>query len=831
MRNLSVAATAVLLLTLLAPGIGRAQDAPTATPAVPRLITVTGTYQPASGQASPPSAIVTLSVYAVEIGGTPLFQETQTATLDVNGRYSVQLGAAQPDGLPVSLFAEGQERWLGVQFAGPGETEGVRRRLTSVPYALRAADADTLGGRPASAYVLAPTGSSGDAVKTASDVATTPKAADFVPGTPNTLAKYVTTVDVGNSAVVETGGRVGIGTDTPLDSLHIRFTNTNGGLTGFAVQNLGNTNTSYSGMLFYDQFGQTAQFQGFNNVTHEYRINNVASNASINFMTGSVSKFLVAPTGNIGIGTTSPSAPLEISNALSGGTSNLWVTSYTNFVGPYFMARRARGTAGTPTAALSGDGLSGLYGQGYGTTGFGQSSGITIQAAQNFSDTQRGTAITFSTTPMNSTTPATRMTLDATGLLGIGTTSTPAAGILEVSNAANGLGFGNVVASTFSANFNSSLFTGRKARGTAAAPTAVLSGDILVGFEGQGYAAGAFSGTRGGMFLQAAENWTSTAQGTRVSFNTTAAGTNTSSTKMTIDPDGNVGIGTSGPSVPLEVVRTGTDAAIVSTLYANGGGAGAFFAAQAARGTAAAPSAIQAGDLLGALGFNGYGTTDFLEGAAVGAFAAETFSGTASGSALVFAATPLGQTDVVVAMGLLPSGNLGIGTPLDANGIPTATDRLQVFGDVRVGNSGTNGCVKNFAGTQLTGTCVSDRRYKKGITPFSPALDQVAALQPVHFYWRANEFPEQHFGASQAYGLIAQDVEQVLPDLVVTQADGYKAVDYSQLPLLTIQAVKELKAENDALKKQIGQLDELKQRISDLERLVRQLQQPQVNQR
>jgi hypothetical protein len=179
----------------------------------------------------------------------------------------------------------------------------------------------------------------------------------------------------------------------------------------------------------------------------------------------------------------------------------------------------------------------------------------------------------------------------------------------------------------------------------------------------------------------------------------------------------------------------------------------------------------------------------------------------------------------------LPSGNVGIGTPADANGVPTATDRLQVFGDIRVGNSGTNGCVKNFAGTQLTGTCVSDRRYKKGITPFSPALDQVAALQPVHFYWRANEFPEQHFGASQAYGLIAQDVEQVLPDLVVTQADGYKAVDYSQLPLLTIQAVKELKAENDALKKQIGQLDELKQRISDLERLVRQLQQPQVNQR
>ena len=59
-------------------------------------------------------------------------------------------------------------------------------------------------------------------------------------------------------------------------------------LTGLAVQNLGNTATSYSGMLFYDQNGALGQFQGFNNVTHEYRINNIASSPrSINFMTGS----------------------------------------------------------------------------------------------------------------------------------------------------------------------------------------------------------------------------------------------------------------------------------------------------------------------------------------------------------------------------------------------------------------------------------------------------------------------------------------------------------------------------------------------------------------
>ena len=136
-----------------------------------------------------------------------------------------------------------------------------------------------------------------------------------------------------------------------------------------------------------------------------------------------------------------------------------------------------------------------------------------------------------------------------------------------------------------------------------------------------------------------------------------------------------------------------------------------------------------------------------------------------------------------------------------------------MFGDVRLGTTGTNGCVKNFAGTGLIGTCSSDRRLKKDITPFGRMLDKVTALQPVHYFWRTSEFPDRHFGNTQNYGLIAQDVEQVLPELVATDSDGYKAVDYSKLPLLTIQAVKDLKSENDALK----------QRVSELERLVSEL--------
>ena len=71
------------------------------------------------------------------------------------GRYNVLLGSRTADGLPDDLFTTGEPRWLGVRFDRAAETEQPRVLLASVPYALKAADAETLGGKPASAYVLA----------------------------------------------------------------------------------------------------------------------------------------------------------------------------------------------------------------------------------------------------------------------------------------------------------------------------------------------------------------------------------------------------------------------------------------------------------------------------------------------------------------------------------------------------------------------------------------------------------------------------------------------------------------------------------------------------
>ena len=131
-------------------------------------------------------------------------------------------------------------------------------------------------------------------------------------------------------------------------------------------------------------------------------------------------------------------------------------------------------------------------------------------------------------------------------------------------------------------------------------------------------------------------------------------------------------------------------------------------------------------------------------------------------------------------------------------------DRLHAAGDIRVG-TGTTGCVKDADATVLTGVCSSDLRFKKNITPFGRALEKVAALQPVNFYWRADEYADKHFGTSETFGLIAQDVEKVLPELVTADDQGYKAVRYNALPFHMLQAIKDLKAENDELKQRLEQ--------------------------
>src|SRR4029077_2507017 len=86
----------------------------------------------------------------------------------------------------------------------------------------------------------------------------------------------------------------------------------------------------------------------------------------------------------------------------------------------------------------------------------------------------------------------------------------------------------------------------------------------------------------------------------------------------------------------------------------------------------------------------------------------------------------------------------------------------------------------------------SDIRFKKDIEPLGSQLDQVAQLNPVTYHWRSEEFPERAFGHEKETGLIAQDVQKALPQLVVEDEQGYLKVRFTELNIYILQAVKEL---------------------------------------
>src|SRR6202451_963576 len=121
--------------------------------ALPRLVRFGGTVKDLNG--SPLTGVVgiTFALYSEQTGGASLWLETQNVTADSNGHYTALLGLTMPDGLPADLFTSEQAHWVGVQVSG--QAEQPRVLLVSAPYALKAGDAETIGGLPPSAFVLA----------------------------------------------------------------------------------------------------------------------------------------------------------------------------------------------------------------------------------------------------------------------------------------------------------------------------------------------------------------------------------------------------------------------------------------------------------------------------------------------------------------------------------------------------------------------------------------------------------------------------------------------------------------------------------------------------
>jgi len=86
---------------------------------------------------------------------------------------------------------------------------------------------------------------------------------------------------------------------------------------------------------------------------------------------------------------------------------------------------------------------------------------------------------------------------------------------------------------------------------------------------------------------------------------------------------------------------------------------------------------------------------------------------------------------------------------------------------------------------------LSDVRWKTQINPIKNSLDIVNQLQGVTYKWNIKTFPDKNFETGIQMGLIAQEVEKVIPYIVNTDENGYKSVEYSHLVALLVEAIKE----------------------------------------
>jgi hypothetical protein len=146
---------------------------------------------------------------------------------------------------------------------------------------------------------------------------------------------------------------------------------------------------------------------------------------------------------------------------------------------------------------------------------------------------------------------------------------------------------------------------------------------------------------------------------------------------------------------------------------------------------------------------------------------------------------------------ILQNGNVGIGTT-------APTERLQV------GSSGDGSSALGNAWNTF-----SDLRFKTNIQELGPVLDLLKRVRAVKFDWKNGK-------GSKQVGVVAQELEQVFPELVTkTGTEEYRSVEYGRLTTVLLQAIKEQQkkierheAENKAMREEIRTLQETVRRVA-----------------
>ena len=151
-------------------------------------------------------------------------------------------------------------------------------------------------------------------------------------------------------------------------------------------------------------------------------------------------------------------------------------------------------------------------------------------------------------------------------------------------------------------------------------------------------------------------------------------------------------------------------------------------------------------------------------------------------------------------------------------GFAVQNSQLQIYSDnaaakISFGYYSSGTYVERMYLTNTTGSLTvagsyyfSDARYKKQITRLQNPLEKIMAINGVEYFMRTDEFPTKQFNDKLQVGLIAQEVEKILPQVVQTGEDGYKAIDYAKIVPLLVEGIKEQQKQIDELRRIVENL-------------------------
>lgn len=475
----------------------------------------------------------------------------------------------------------------------------------------------------------------------------------------------------------------------------------------------------------------------------------------------------ITGSGNVGIGTQNPSLPLEVNGTAGIYSESTWpimsATSYrTDTRPPYFMLYAARGgNKSAPSFTQAGDAMGYFEVRSVGVEPSVSGAGMLVRATEDHSPTVMGSSLSFRTVPNGTKTPSTRLMLTEDGQVGIGVIE-PKGKLHIRTDTVSGLDVGD---------FASDLVVEKAGSGAG----------LSIYTDNARYGHIMF----GGPATTGANNSSAMIKGRNDSTSPYLSFfTNGNTERMRVDSTGNVGIGIDSPTDRLHVNGTtrtgqlfirGTDSTTIEDLFAITGHDDLVI------------GLINGSDL-------GLSNNEIV-------FLNADFNGVNPDDGFAFINHGTGGPNVAMRI-VGGNGRVGIG-------LTNPSHILHINGQGRA--------------TDSAWATTSDARLKDVGEDYTRGLEEILGIRTVSFHYR----DDNSLGISserEHYGVIAQELQEVIPEAVQETEDGYLTVNNDPVHWAVVNAIKELfrkmttgqqeqnreiasiKAENDDLRSELNQI-------------------------